>query len=357
MADGLVLDSFDRLVNGRNGDKEPFARRDSQPEAIDDLAIDPRVGEEFVDDVLELGSIDIIEFIGCRDLHRSHQESRVTSGIGDAFFDRAISYADLVEDAAILPNLRMIGRACGDIDRSTGLIALFGSIGEERASLGFGDMSACIILIERALEGSEEEIAFGSIIIDDAESTVVEAVFVDGDIADIGDIGNLTVKDEELSLLDFGFEETCFFSNLSCAAGSIVKAMANFDEEGFKEVEILTGISTSDLLCGANFGARFDMTEDTEVIFGRIAAEFVEQLLIAELIAGIVVLCGWIEEVLRVEFVEQIATFLLLANVFEADGIEAFKDIVIVALGQSVMMLDEVLDFLKAGDDAFLLMG
>src|ERR1700687_2334214 len=98
----------------------------------------------------------------------------------------------------------MVGFATQNIDRAACQVIVSGLLGEERPGVGIGDEPSRRVAVKRALEGAQQQIAFGSLVVDDTQPAVTTVVLRPEILTDLGDVGYLTLDNEVLALLNLG---------------------------------------------------------------------------------------------------------------------------------------------------------
>lgn len=160
--------------------------------------------------------------------------------------------------------------ATQDINGAAGEVVGSAFAGKLRPGVWFRHAAARPVFIECALQGAEQQVALGAVGIHDAKTGVGLAVGRFEEVADFGDISDLTAKDETFPGPDVGFQESRILTDRLGNACAAVEVVLNGREQGLEAVEILAPFTVGDLLCGALFGTGANMAKLGDV--GRPAA-------------------------------------------------------------------------------------
>src|ERR1700687_1490335 len=87
----------------------------------------------------------------------------------------------------------MVRLATQDIDRAACQIIVSGLVGEQRPGIGISDEPSRSVAVKRALEGAHQQIAFGSVIVDDTQTAITTVILRPEILTHLGDVGDLTV--------------------------------------------------------------------------------------------------------------------------------------------------------------------
>src|ERR1700681_3746155 len=98
----------------------------------------------------------------------------------------------------------MVRLATQNIDRTACQIFVGGLVGEQRPSTGISDKPSCRVAVKRALEGAHQKIALGSVVVDDTQAAVTTVILCLEILTHLGDVGDLTLDNEVLALLNLG---------------------------------------------------------------------------------------------------------------------------------------------------------
>src|SRR6267142_5604370 len=95
---------------------------------------------------------------------------------------------------------RMTRKATQNINGSTRDVVVFPNLAKERSRIWICQSTPGIILVECPLQGPEQQIAFGSIGVNDSQSRIRLPIRRSEGLAALGDVDHLTSQNEELSL-------------------------------------------------------------------------------------------------------------------------------------------------------------
>src|ERR1700735_1360940 len=98
----------------------------------------------------------------------------------------------------------MVRLATQNIDRAACQIIVSGLLGEQRPGIGICDEPSLSVAVKRALEGAHEQIAFGSVVVDDAQTAITTVILRPEILTHLGNIGDLTMDNKALVLLNLG---------------------------------------------------------------------------------------------------------------------------------------------------------
>src|SRR5882762_7209916 len=88
-----------------------------------------------------------------------------------------------------------------NIDRAARQIIVSGFVGEQWPGVGIGDETCRSVAVKRTLERAHQQIAFGSIVVDDAQSAITTVIFCPEILTHLGDVGDLTLDNKALIFL------------------------------------------------------------------------------------------------------------------------------------------------------------
>ena len=109
LRDRPIPNALDGLVDHVHWHDEPLSRIHRFAETILDREVELHGAEQPMEDVLHLGSVDVVQSVLGYDLDRGEQLCRLVLGVGDACLDFAARDADLVDQDAVLRNKRVLG--------------------------------------------------------------------------------------------------------------------------------------------------------------------------------------------------------------------------------------------------------
>src|ERR1019366_3594267 len=98
----------------------------------------------------------------------------------------------------------MVGFASQNVNRATFQIIVRWLLSEQWTSIGIGDEPSRRVAVKCALEGAHQQIALGSVVVDDTQPAVTTVILRSETLAHLGDIGDLTLNNEVLALLNLG---------------------------------------------------------------------------------------------------------------------------------------------------------
>ena len=96
----------------------------------------------------------------------------------------------------------MVGFAAHNIDHAACQVIVSGLFGEQRTGIGICDEPSHSVAVKRALEGAHEQIAFGSVVVDDTQTAITTVILRPEILTHLGDVGDLTLDNEALFLLN-----------------------------------------------------------------------------------------------------------------------------------------------------------
>lgn len=156
ICDRAVLDPLHGIIDDEARHEEPFAWDYGIAEAILDFDVEPRGIEYAVDQIFELGAVDVVKGVGRDDFSLGHQKGRIEFGVRDAAPHVTARHADLVKHVAVCRDYRMIGLTAQHVDRAAGGVIVI-KLPRERRSLlahkqrprlGIRDATARLVLMQ-----------------------------------------------------------------------------------------------------------------------------------------------------------------------------------------------------------------
>jgi len=96
----------------------------------------------------------------------------------------------------------MVRLAAQNIDRAACQIIVSALLREQRSGVGIGDEPCRCVAVKRTLKGAHQQIALGSVVVDDTQTAITTVVLCPEILTLLGDVGNLTLDNEALFLLN-----------------------------------------------------------------------------------------------------------------------------------------------------------
>src|SRR5260370_10142158 len=96
----------------------------------------------------------------------------------------------------------MVRLATQNIDRAACQIIVSGLFGEQRPGIGICDEPSRSVAVKRPLEGAHEQIAFGSVVLDDTQTAITTVILRPAILTHLGAVCDLTADNEALALLN-----------------------------------------------------------------------------------------------------------------------------------------------------------
>ncbi len=197
--DAAILDARDGLVDDEQRNEKPLLGLHGVAEAVVDGDVQPRGREQPVEQVFHPGAVDARELVGRHHFDLRQQVGRFVLGVGDARLHPAAGHAHLVDDVAVLRDIGMIGQGAQDVDRAAfDIVGIKFAAEGELPALGRGQPPRGGVVVERALERAQQQIALGAVGEDEAQAAVH---FPGGGfqrLADLGDVERDAVENEKV---------------------------------------------------------------------------------------------------------------------------------------------------------------
>src|SRR5580692_12403991 len=107
----------------------------------------------------------------------------------------------------------MVRLATQNIHRAACQIIVSRLVGKQRPSTGVSDEPSSSVAVKRALEGAHQQIAFGSVVVDDTQTAITTVILRPEILTHFGDVSDLTVDNEALIFLNPGQSDFLQFLN------------------------------------------------------------------------------------------------------------------------------------------------
>src|ERR1051325_3109868 len=168
-SDRPILDTADGFVDDEERHQEPLPRPDGITEAVGDPYVQLRSIENAVDEIFELHAVDAVEGVRRDDLNLCQQKGRVEAGAGDTGFNLGTGDPNLVQYVPVGGDHGVVGLAPQDVDGAGRRRILGGFVTEQRPNLWIADDARGGVAVEGALERAQQDVAFRSVVVDDAQ--------------------------------------------------------------------------------------------------------------------------------------------------------------------------------------------
>src|SRR5258708_1416677 len=155
----------------------------------------------------------------------------------------------------------MVRLATQNIDRAACQIIVSGLVGEQRPGIGVGDEPSCSVAVERALEGPHQQIAFGSVVIDDTQTAITTVILRPEILTHLGDVGDLTLDNEALVFLNLGQPDLLQVLNGERVADAGLQLLPHPFENWLELLEVLADGAIGNFLGSTFVSALADVPE------------------------------------------------------------------------------------------------
>jgi hypothetical protein len=319
-------------------------------------------------ELFEFCPIDVGQLVGGDNVHIRQKVGGVLFRVGDTRFHVATGHPDLVNHLTVRGNEGIVRLTTQNVNRSRfDVIGLpFATESQLPGPLGTDDTTGGRIIVKRALQGSQQQIALGAVGENEAQAPVH---FTGGDLERFAHLGHV-----ERDAID---NEKVFFADAAILGGDglrLGQSRADLPfhlfEVRLELVKVLAWRALGDFLRGALFRRRAHVLQlrdvSSFVVFGTQRGQ---KLVVSEhgihgraqpIIGGIFPehtrharLLGKSKQATRVAPLKHGTAFGGRTQAVKPHRVQTLEDVPVLAvLRRTAMFLDETFDFLEAGDDA-----